>query len=524
MAASMDRQRFLIPTLALITMWRLALLPTLELSPDEGLALFYSRHLQLWYLEMGPLVPWLVKLSTLLFGTGELGVRFMAPVLALVASICFWRLCRGVFDPNTAAWSVVVLQMVPAFNVAAISMTGSIVSLALLLAFVMALRHALHRAAKWDRMWGVTALCLLLAVLVDWRNGLAYVCALAALWESRRRRHHVISPGFSMVTLGMLVGIGCFVRWNMVNQWPSWEAGELEPVWQVWPNVLRWLMLGSPVLVALLVWAIGRCWRGRRSLGHDDVLVMAFVVPFALFDFAWGPRERWPHCGAMLWLVLGIGLLMHHNVAVLTMRIQRKIVLRSATLLLAALQSMVMMRTDFVRSLGLNWALQKDVAVKSSWSSFLWADPSSCMMGWKQTSDVVDQVLAASSTSGAEPWFVIARNWQLSVMLDAELPVSSPVMQPTADYPRIHVVESPEREHAISLLPRYDALVEGQSAFLGRHALYVSDQASTATPPSVIRRAFERWETLSIVRVMHAGQEVRTVKIFACYGYKPPDL
>lgn len=504
----------------------MALLPTLELSPQESLALFYSQHLQLWYLEMGPLIPWLVKISTWWLGHGEMGVRFLAPLLALISCVCLWRLCRGVFDSNTAAWSVVVLQMVPAYNIAAISMTPAIVSVTLLLAFILAFRQALHRSAPWDRMWLISAVLLLLAVLTDWRNSLAYFCALVALWRSERRRHHVLSPGFALVTLGTLIGLGLFLRWNVALDWPSWEAGELEPVWQGWPNLLRWVLLVSPVLLVILLWAIRHTWRQWRRLGHDDILLVSFTLPFAVLDFAWGPRERWPDTGFLLWLVLAIALLMHHNVTVLTMRIQRKIALRSVTLLLAGLQSMMLMRTNMVRSLGIPWALSRSVDAGVPWRTFLWQDPSSGMMGWEiSAAPVLGKIIdAAAAQPGADPYFVIARNWQLAVSLEACLPSTTSLYQPTPGHPRVHVVEEPERAHPHSLLPRYDAVADGKSLFSGRHALYVTDLATSATPPPAIRRAFERWKTVSVHRVVNAGQEVRTLKIFACYGYKPPDL
>ncbi len=520
----MDRQRFLIPMLALITMWRLALLPTLELSPDEALALFYAKHPQGWYLEMGPLMPWLVKISTFIGGTGEQGVRWLAPVLALVASVCLWRLCRGVFDAVTATWTVVVLQVLPAFNIAALSMTSSIVSLTLLLGFVLALRMALHRHTVWDRMWWLAALCLLLALLADWRNGLAYVCAVAALALSRRRRHHLFSPGFVLVTVAVLLAGALFISWNVKMHWPSWEAGELEPGWSVWPNLLRWVLLASPVLLALLLWMLRSRSLGWRALTHDEALLLAVALPFALLDFGWGPRERWPHTGFLIWMALGIALLMQHNVSVLTLAIERKILLRSAALMLAGLQSMVLMRTDMLRSLGISWPLQKQVSSSHIYSYFLGADPSSSMMGWRQGTEVLAGILAAPAKPEQPAWFVIARHWPLAVMFDAYLPSEAKVFQPTPDHPRLQVLEQAEREHPFSVLPRYDVVNGGGSDYQGRHALYVSDDTSTAAPPSAIRRAFERWETLSVVRVMHAGQEVRTLKIFACYGYKPPDL
>jgi len=87
----------------------------------------------------------------------------------------------------------------------------------------------------------------------------------------------------------------------------------------------------------------------------------------------------------------------------------------------------------------------------------------------------------------------------------------------------VHVIQTPERTSPHALLPRYDERRDGQSAFAGRSALYVTD-AAAMRPPAEIRNSFERTEALSHARLMHGGQEVRTIKIFACYGYKPPDL
>lgn len=42
----MQRQRFLFAALGLLTLWRWAVLPTLELAPDEALAVFRVKHWQ----------------------------------------------------------------------------------------------------------------------------------------------------------------------------------------------------------------------------------------------------------------------------------------------------------------------------------------------------------------------------------------------------------------------------------------------------------------------------------------------
>jgi len=110
------------------------------------------------------------------------------------------------------------------------------------------------------------------------------------------------------------------------------------------------------------------------------------------------------------------------------------------------------------------------------------------------------------------------------VSLDAVLDDHPNLFRATPNHPRIQVVESTAREHPLALLPRYDALVNEKESYAKHNALYISDDPHSLSPPTVIRRSFDHWEILTIVRIMHVGVEVRTLKIFACYGYKPPDL
>jgi len=520
----MDRQRYLIPMLALITVWRIALLPTAELCPDEALALLLTKHSALWHLEMGPLMPWLVKLSTWIGGTSEIGVRWMAPIMGFAICVMVWRLIRGIYDQTTAAWAVVAIQVLPAFNVMSLAMTSTIVSTTLLLAFIMMLRMALHRSQLWDRTWWFTGLFLALAMLADWRNGLAWLCLVIAFVGSKRRRHHLFSPGFVVISGFALVPVWMFLSWNFRHDWPSMEAGELEPTWQGWPNVLRWTLLISPALGVFLVTSLLLAWRNRTKLNHDEALILAFALPFAAFDFAWGPREPWPSVGFPLWIMLGLGMLAHLSIG-LTLSIQKKVLLRSGTLLLAAVQSQTLMRTDFVRYMGIPWALQRQVNERHDhYRHWFKADPSSQLMGWDQGAAVLDKMLGTATGKNADPWFLIARNWPLAVGLDAALGDDANVFTATPDHPRIQVMESSAREHPLAMLPRYDALINKDESYAGHNALYISDDPKPLSPPTAIRRSFDHWEILTVVRIMHVGVEVRTLKIFACYGYKPPDL
>ena len=518
----MDRQRFLLPMLALITVWRLALLPTVELSPDEALALFYSKHHALWYLEMGPLTPWLIKISTFVFGSGELGVRLFAPLLALATSVFFWRLCRGLFDVTIAAWATLLLQVLPAFNVTALYMNSATVGLACVLGFIMALRAALHRASPWSRAWLGAAVFLLLAVLADWRNGVAWIGVVLALGGSERRRHHLGSFGFVIVTLALILGLGMMVTWNVRLAWPMLEAGELEPIWQFWPNYVRWLLLASPLFLAAFAWSARQSWLWRALLHHDAVIMLVVGGLYAFLDFGWGPRERWPHVGFFWWVLPAIALLAHQSIGT-SASVRRKVLLRTSAVLLAAVQSMMLMRTDMLRSLGVNWPFQTQLRDSRTYRSFWRADPSGQMLGWREGAEVVAGIIKSTSSDKDQPWFLVASSWSVATELDAYLSSEVKVLQPTPDYPRVSVTLRTVRDQPLALFPRYDALTQKEQPFRGQRALFVSDD-SAHQPPAEIRNSFDRVEPTSIVRIMHAGREVRTLKIFACHGYKPPDL
>lgn len=517
----MDRQRFLISALALLMVWRMALLPTVELGPDEALAHMHSQRPDLWHVEMGPLTPWLIHISTSWFGHTEFGLRLWAPLLAFIASLCLWRLGRGVFDPNVASWAVVILQVIPAFNLAATTMTSSIVGLTAVLGLVLSLRIGLHRAHPWHVSWKMAALCMALAVLADWRNALAYLSVLAALGLPQKRRHHLRKPGFLLITGGFALGAGMFLFWNQMHGWPLLESGEAEPVWAVAPNLLRWIILVSPVLASLLVWALIRSTRWWRLLpGHG--LLLAFAAPYAVLDLTYGPMERWPHMGWPVWMVLAALVMADHSLGSVTLPMQKKILLRTSGFLVAALFSMLLLRTDMARSLGLPWSPLHQKEARHTWLQWHRADPSGGMMGWKEGAKALDAVVRGNKSPTGN-WFLLASDWQLAACTEFYLPPTIPVIHPRPDYPFIHVSQGALRGNPHALWRRYDSVLEGSEPFAGRDALYLTDHDRQTVPPE-IARTFNRTEILTVLRIVHGGKPVRTLKIFACHGWRAPEL
>jgi hypothetical protein len=113
------------------------------------------------------LVPLLAKLGMLIGGEGEFGARFFAPLLALAATLAVWRLMRGLFDAQIAGWAVVIVNVLPAFNLAAVTLTPATVMLALVPTAALCLRIALLHAHPLHWAWWAAAACVLGAVMTQ---------------------------------------------------------------------------------------------------------------------------------------------------------------------------------------------------------------------------------------------------------------------------------------------------------------------------------------------------------------------
>ncbi|OYW26398.1 MAG: hypothetical protein B7Z47_07645 [Chthoniobacter sp. 12-60-6] len=198
--------------------------------------------------------------------------------------------------------------------------------------------------------------------------------------------------------------------------------------------------------------------------------------------------------GGMVWMLFAAVLLAHRGTITSSMAIEQKISVRTIAIVLAALQSAFLLQTDLPRTLGLPWHFSRKKAVATDYVHVFTADPSKSMRGWRESAKVVSGVLQQAGGEGA--WFILASDWQLAVELDHYLGRAEPVLSMSDDL----------------------------SAFAGRSALYVTEDRDASRVPDLLRMRFQRTEVLSVARVMHAGNEVRWLKIFACHDYRTPDL
>jgi hypothetical protein len=525
----MRRQQLLLVALGLMTVWRLALLPTLELSPEEA---FTSMQARLpWSADFslhGPLLAWLARLGMTLGGPNELGLRLLAPFLALGTSLMAWKLARTLYDRTIASWTVVILNLLPAFNLAAVSWTPAIILFFVLTALPLLLRQALSQNARWHWTWAATGGCLAAVLLTSPGVAAALLLSTAMLYRPKTHRALLHDRGFWTLLAFTLVALLLWLQWQIPHHWPAWENGVWQPALWLIPNWFRWIILASPLLFVIILWSIRALWL-RPTVSTAQSLFIGYALPLAVFDFFWCSTPPWPDVGCAAWLVFAAMLAGQQFVISPLLQTEDRISWRTITLILAALQSVFLLNSDFIRAVGLPWAFESRLDRPGSLYTHLFTrDPSGAQRGWRQTGRLVaDMLVDTQLKSPAEGrYFVIASHWRLAAALNHALPSNAPCLWPSPAHPRVYPLLDPsDWSHPFAHLPRYDArLADGQSAFQGKDALFVTDDPRRTSPPPAMRAAFARTELLTVAQVVHAGQPVREIKIFACYGYRPPQL
>lgn len=487
----MPRQRFLLAALGLLTLWRWALLPTLELAPDEALAVFQAKHGP-WgaFFGHGPLVPLLARQGMLFGGASEAGVRLLAPLLALAASLLVWRMARELHDEHIAGWAVVILNVLPSFNLAAVTLTPALLVCVLLPTAVLLMRRALKDEDTGQRQWKAAAACVVGVALAQ-PPALAVMVAVAlALAQPMLARQQLRGAGFRWIVGGWAAVLVLWLISQAVSGRPAFMAWRWLPEWRLVPSLMRWVVLASPMLLILLVMSV-RAGLTNGMLQTPRGLPLALLLPLAGIDFFYGPHESWPGTGGAVWMLFGAVLLAHRGTVARAAVIEQKISLRTVALVLAALQSAFLLQTDLPRTLGLRWPFSSGTGASTDYTRAILADPARAMRGWRESARVVASVLEQSGGG----YFVVADDQVLAAELDFYLGRAEPVQSSEADW----------------------------GAFAGRSALFVAEDRDASRPPIWVRRRFQSTELLTVARVMHAGNEVRWLKIFACHGGRTPD-
>jgi dolichol-phosphate mannosyltransferase len=198
---------------------RLLYAGTVELMPEETYYWNYSRHLDFGYLDHPPMVAWLIRTGTAVFGQTEFGVRAGALACGALTSVFVYRLTRNVFGASSALSALLLAQALPFFFLAGFLTTPDAVLTTLWAATLYFLERAL--IAGQSKAWWFVGISLGLGMISKYSIAmLAPVTLIFMLWDPNSRRWWRRWEPYGAALLAVAIFSPVLI-WNAQHDWAS---------------------------------------------------------------------------------------------------------------------------------------------------------------------------------------------------------------------------------------------------------------------------------------------------------------
>jgi dolichol-phosphate mannosyltransferase len=283
-------QTFAIGIIIYSVVLRLVYAGSVELLPEETYYWNYSQHLDFGYLDHPPMVAWLIRLGTLVFGQTEFGVRAGALCCGAITSVFVYRLARNLFGEASALAAVVLAQTLPFFFLSGFLMTPD----APLTAAWAASLYYLERALIAERpgAWWRAGICLGLGMISKYSIALLAPVTLAfMIWDPKSRRWFRQFEPYMAALLAVAV-FSPVIIWNARHDWASFAFQTSRRLAEAPQFALHKLIASALVLITPtgVVAVAAALLRGISGADGDPqatrrrlLMNLAILIPLSVF-------------------------------------------------------------------------------------------------------------------------------------------------------------------------------------------------------------------------------------------------
>ena len=270
---------------------RLVYLGSVELLPEETYYWEYSRHLDIGYLDHPPMVAWLIRAGTALFGQSPFGVRVGALCSGIIASVFAYRLARNLLGEAGARAALVLSQVLPFFFLSGLLMTPDAPLTAAWAASLYYLERALV-AGRSDAWWRA-GLALGLGAISKYSIALLVpVTLIFMLWDRKSRRWWSRWEPYAAALVALAV-FSPVIIWNVQHDWASFAFQTSRRLAEAPRFSLHKLLASALVLITPTgVVAVAAALMSAQAAGSVDgeeatrrrlFVNTAILVPLAVF-------------------------------------------------------------------------------------------------------------------------------------------------------------------------------------------------------------------------------------------------
>jgi 4-amino-4-deoxy-L-arabinose transferase-like glycosyltransferase len=484
------------------TLVRLAQLGSMELAPDEAYYWDWSRRLALGYYDQGPLIAYVIRATTLLFGTNELGVRFGVLAASAGTLLCSYVLARRIFSPLTGFLVVVILGLTPLMELGSIVATYDPPLVFFWSLAIVWLERALfaEKRVEQNRAWTFAGVATGLGFLSKHTIFFLVPCLVLFLATSRAHRAWLFRPQPYLAFLLVPLFYTGVIWWNAHNHWWTFrhllflvKKTEGTPLRRLGDLVgSQALLLGPVAFLGGIAVSIKGMALGDRTAGEQRARFLACMgLPvlclFCLMSLRSKVQANWPACAWVSMAVLLAGW-----ITAWAGRSRRSAVNAFAL-------------TGFAGATGLLLtllALFPTMRAAASIHLRPEKDATNTAFGWRALMARVQQIRQEEGRS--RPPFLIGNVYQYCALMAFYLP----------DHPETFDL------HMGSRLDMYTVYNDRLKSHLGEDAIFVGDDGAPREGLSELFDAVEWEPPLRIWRRPEYAEPIRTVYIARCRRFR----
>ena len=291
-ASGVDKRpwRLAIGLIAYAAVLRLVYAGSVELMPEEAYYWNYSRHLDFGYLDHPPMVAWLIRLSTAVFGQTEFGVRAGALCCGAITSVFVYKLARNLFGEAGALAALLLAQALPYFFLSGFLMTPDAPLAAAWAASLYFLERAL--IGNQSRAWWLAGLCLGIGMISKYSIAILVPVTMAFMaWDPKSRHWWRRKEPY----LAALLAVALFspvLVWNAQHAWASFAFQTSRRIAEA-PQFALHKLIGSIIVLITptgVLAAAGVLW--TWPVGSDGLsdaarrrrlFTLAIILPLSVF-------------------------------------------------------------------------------------------------------------------------------------------------------------------------------------------------------------------------------------------------
>ena len=194
----------------------------LQLSPDEAHYWEWSRRPDLSYYSKGPLIAYLIGLTTSIGGANELGVRFLAPFFLFFSSLIIYRLSIKLYnDSRIGVLAGLLLQFIPLFAAYGIIMT---IDSPFIFFWILSL-YLFFKAVRENKIiwWALLGVSNGLGMLAKYSMAFFYICcAIYLIMEKEKRGLLKDLKTYLPLIISLILFLPVLV-WNIKNDFVTFR-------------------------------------------------------------------------------------------------------------------------------------------------------------------------------------------------------------------------------------------------------------------------------------------------------------